>query len=307
MMWASRATSLPGICESLLSVSKVNGSGRDFPNGKLPALLQEGTRIDNYVREIKSILQASASATLELATVVHSAKRDLDTTEFTALAERTGWSPATFSKLITIDQNRQMLSEYIDRLPSAWTVLYRLAQLSTEQLARFDHLRKLRPDTRIRDIEEFLALKEHVTNAPVAPALHSQREEDRTAFCELARIEVAEELAAEARDEIKQRLEEAIEGFPAHLSFREPRTIAVRRHRDTLRAVLTTELQLILSRYNAENASVDQYQLDRIENAAWQYQHKQQKGAFARAISFFYDFLRRRRVSSVQASMVSVE
>src|SRR6185369_3306140 len=134
------------------------------------------------------------------------------------LAEQTGWSPATFSKFITIDERRERLTPYVSRLPSAWTVLYNLARLTDDQLSRLDKLRILRPSTRSRDISDFLTLKDTEIEAasPDGSSTELQPIGEPAALRELARIEVARELSLEATILIKPRLEEAVNGLPAH-------------------------------------------------------------------------------------------
>jgi hypothetical protein len=262
------------------------GLGRDFPNGNLPAVVEAQTTESNrslagFASLINSLSRCSAVATLKLAEVVSAAQASLDPEELDRLAELTKYSPGTFSKLIKIANCRARFEPLVGRLPAGWTVLYHLARLEAEQLDRLDAICGIRPDLTIRDIESFLDRTKRSGHETAAPADNVEPE----SFCELATIQVSTSLPAEAKERISELLKSCLADQPVHLDFPEPRGKAEQRHREKMVVQLRTALGSILASHCEARNAVNQSRYEAIESAAWQHQHKDQKGAYPYAAS----------------------
>jgi hypothetical protein len=101
-----------------------------FPNGN--SIL--GSSVLEYAERYQTFLNQTAEAILSLTETVFEARTNLSPDEFNQFKEEVGLnSRATVSKFIAIGKNVSLLRPYTDRLPHAWTTLYRLVQLKQFQ------------------------------------------------------------------------------------------------------------------------------------------------------------------------------
>ena len=103
-----------------------------FPNGNSivgPSVLQ-------YAERYQNCLNQTAESILALTETVYEAKQSLTDAEFNQFKEEVGLkSKSTVSKFLAIGQNSSRLKGCSDRLPHAWTTLYRLVQLTDDEFS----------------------------------------------------------------------------------------------------------------------------------------------------------------------------
>jgi hypothetical protein len=113
-----------------------------FPNGKELITPQ----ITGYVNRYQTFLRKTAESIVGLATTVLEAEESLNKVDFKIFCSQVGLdtNSPTFSKLKKIGENAARFNPYLDRLPSSWTTIYKLAKMTvndfqqvTEELTPF--------------------------------------------------------------------------------------------------------------------------------------------------------------------------
>ena len=103
-----------------------------FPNGNSIV----GPSVLEYASRYQTFLNQTAESILALTETVYEAKENLSDAEFKQFKEEVGLkSKSTVSKFLAIGEKSSRLKDHADRLPHAWTTLYRLVQLSDEEFA----------------------------------------------------------------------------------------------------------------------------------------------------------------------------
>ena len=87
----------------------------------------------NYAAQIMSLAKSGTENTIDMCEVFFQAKNSLGD-EFATLCAAINYDvqSATIKKYVLIGENADKFRQYIDRLPSAWTTLYQMTQLSDE-------------------------------------------------------------------------------------------------------------------------------------------------------------------------------
>ena len=89
--------------------------------------------VNDYVVEFNQFAIKTANAVIEMAHVVFCAKRDLGT-DFEKFCSGISFSSksSAIRKLIRIGERAEFLMKYAEKLPSTWTTVYRLTQLTDQ-------------------------------------------------------------------------------------------------------------------------------------------------------------------------------
>jgi hypothetical protein len=100
-----------------------------FPNGTEVVTPQ----ITGYINRYQTFLRKTAESIVGLATTVLEAEESLNKVDFKIFCSQVGLDTngTTFSKLKKIGENVARFNPYLDRLPSSWTTIYKLAKMST--------------------------------------------------------------------------------------------------------------------------------------------------------------------------------
>lgn len=170
-----------------------------------------GPSVLEYVERYQTFLNQTAEAVLSLTETVFEASINLNPDEFNQFKEEVGLnSRATISKFITIGKHVSVLRPHTDRLPHAWTTLYRLVQLKQFQ---FDKIKSsLRTDMTAADIERLLgrcACSPKRDHADIKLYLYKMNTEEKKEFVsdlkELVKeYEVAINTSAEFKAEMRE-------------------------------------------------------------------------------------------------------
>ena len=173
-----------------------------------------------------------------------------------------------------IYRRRARIEKYIDEVPAAWTIMYDLCRLSESQFSRLVDDKKLRPDLTTDTIKFYSAL---FARAP--------KSTDRSSKV-LAIIRVPSNIEpqklAEVRLSIGNALKPLLKGIAAKIDYPESKSDAKASARRDLAINLHDRLKKRLSKYKSARAGLSATNYELVENAAWQHQHKFQKGAFPR-------------------------
>ncbi len=116
----------------------------------------EKSPLEKLVEEYLAFNKSSAESILRVSETMVAAEREL-TDSFDAFCKRVGivkGSP-TYSKHKTIGENAHRLEPYLDRMPSAWTTIYKLAKLPPDQFLMI--ARDLTPALTAADIDSLLS------------------------------------------------------------------------------------------------------------------------------------------------------
>ena len=143
-----------------------------------------GPSVLEYVERYQTFLNQTAEAVLSLTETVYEASANLSHDEFNQFKEDVGLnSRATVSKFIAIGNNVRLLRPYADRLPHAWTTLYRLVQLKQFQ---FDKVKSyLNTDMTAADIERLLGRSKRskrISHADISLYLHKMILDEKKEF-----------------------------------------------------------------------------------------------------------------------------
>ena len=100
-----------------------------FPNGTEVVTPQ----ITGYINRYQTFLRKTAESIVGLATTVLEAEESLNKVDFKIFCSQVGLDTngTTFSKLKKIGESAARFNPYLDRLPSSWTTIYKLAKMST--------------------------------------------------------------------------------------------------------------------------------------------------------------------------------
>jgi hypothetical protein len=143
-----------------------------------------GPSVLEYAERYQTFLNQTAEAILSLTETVFEASTNLNPDEFIQFKEEVGLnSRATVSKFIAIGKKVSLLRPYTDRLPHAWTTLYRLVQLKQFQ---FDKVKSsLSTDMTAADIERILGRRSRSSkkvHADIKLYLYKMSSEEKKEF-----------------------------------------------------------------------------------------------------------------------------
>lgn len=100
----------------------------------------------SYAAQIMSLAKSGTENTIDMCEVFFHAKNSLGD-EFATLCAAINYDvqSATIKKYVLIGENADKFRQYIDRIPSAWTTLYQLTQLSDDQFHQLMEHGKITP------------------------------------------------------------------------------------------------------------------------------------------------------------------
>lgn len=100
----------------------------------------------SYAAQIMSLAKSGTENTIDMCEVFFQAKNSLGD-EFATLCAAINYDvqSATIKKYVLIGENADKFRQYIDRIPSAWTTLYQLTQLSDDQFHQLMEHGKITP------------------------------------------------------------------------------------------------------------------------------------------------------------------
>ena len=151
-----------------------------FPNGNSVV----GPNVLEYAKRYQTFLNQTAESILALTETVYEASINLSVDEFSQFQEEVGLnSKSTLSKFLAIGKNVNLLRPYSNRLPYAWTTLYKLVRMKSFQ---FDQIKDhLNTEMTAADIMKLLGRppkKAKKDNADIKLYLHSLLENEKQDF-----------------------------------------------------------------------------------------------------------------------------
>jgi hypothetical protein len=170
-----------------------------------------------------------------------------------------------------IHQHHARFDSRVHELPAAWTVLYDLTRLTDAQFKRLAEDNKIRPDLTNETIKFYAGLFSRPRAAKKGLRL-------------FATIRIPGSMDADSIEHLRvsvgAALKEALKDVHAQIDFPESKTEAQDRSRRELATKLHALLVKRLSTYKAARSNLSDRQYEVLENAAWQHQHKHQKGNY---------------------------
>lgn len=124
----------------------------------------------SYAAQIMSLAKSGTENTIDMCEVFFQAKNSLGE-EFATLCAAINYDvqSATIKKYVLIGENADKFRKYIDRIPSAWTTLYQLTQLSDDQFHQLMEHGKITPLSTGEEIK-LLANESKPKSKPKPPA-----------------------------------------------------------------------------------------------------------------------------------------
>jgi hypothetical protein len=254
-----------------------------FPDGKsaqgksIP--VDEDFTAAAYAVRIKAILDKTVDGIFEAARVVCAASEKLGKGEYLRLAALTGMSVGTLNKLKTIHERSARFADVMDALPATWTNIYELARLDDDQFALLRETRRLRPDLTGDEIKECSRRSQAGAREGLNRPLPTEREPHGARRRLAVTIMISEDLPQEGIDQIRIKIEEALKGQPVFLDFPEEAGKVRERTRRNLVPALQTKLKEFLSN-GGSGGELSVSDREVVDNAAWQFHHKKQKGEY---------------------------
>ena len=141
------------------SIINVTAPIQTLPNGNLDVVKPE---ILAYVDRYQSFLRKTAESILGLAETLVEAEAELNAVDFSIFCDNVGIvkpSP-TYSKLKQIGEKSDRFRPFVDRLPNAWTTIYKLSKLPTDQFSRVSA--SLTPFITSKEIDEQIGTSQNV-------------------------------------------------------------------------------------------------------------------------------------------------
>ena len=97
-------------------------------------------QVERFVSQYRTSIQKTASAILELANVVNTAKNELSKYKFLQFRKEIGAGDPTknsyINKLCMIAKNKERFMQIQEQLPASYTTLYALAKLKSDQFSK---------------------------------------------------------------------------------------------------------------------------------------------------------------------------
>lgn len=131
-------------------------------NLNLPATsVPNGTAVINpvvagFVERYRGFLRATAESLLGISRTLIEAEAKLDLVEFSMFLDEIGLQKdsSTYRKLKSIGESFSKLNPFVERLPNAWTTLYKLSRMEPGDFARVSS--RLTPFITAKEIDELL-------------------------------------------------------------------------------------------------------------------------------------------------------
>lgn len=105
-------------------------------------------QVEKFTNQYRLCIQKTASAILELANVVFTAKKKLTPKQFKEFRQKIGADPSKDSyikKLCVIGENQTRFATIQDKLPASYTTLYNLAKIDTDSFAKVNDAQIISP------------------------------------------------------------------------------------------------------------------------------------------------------------------
>lgn len=98
-------------------------------------------KVMKYVTRVNKFMRQSAESVIELSTTIIEAEQQLSDQDFKTFCDtiRIEKDSSTYSKHKKIAAARERLLACIEKLPHAWTTIYEIAKLSTEEFCQIEH------------------------------------------------------------------------------------------------------------------------------------------------------------------------
>lgn len=157
-------------------------------------------QVEKFVSQYRLCIQKTASAILELANVVFTAKNELSNKQFKEFRQEIGADSSKDSyikKLCVIAENQTRFTSIQDKLPASYTTLYNLAKIDTESFAKVIDAQIISPQMTAVRLSQCLNMstvsaKSKITSTPrkqcVRFALDLQNIDDSVALKVIAEV-----------------------------------------------------------------------------------------------------------------------
>ena len=91
--------------------------------------------VQTYLDRYNFAIRKTAQSVLELAATLLEAQEELGPVDFTIFLREVGFNEdsSTFKKFIAIAKKKHALEPHLEKLPNAWTTIYQLAKLNSDQ------------------------------------------------------------------------------------------------------------------------------------------------------------------------------
>jgi hypothetical protein len=182
-----------------------------------------GTEIDsstyvNLVQRYRHFAKESAANIVKLAETLVIAKQNLAPIHFDRFCDEVGLHQegSTYRKLTVIGENASRFEPFYDRLPNAWTTVYKLASIKQNEFDRVTKSEQFSPFMTAKTVSEVLG-NTPVSKKPSAAAitidLHSLGATDQLAvYGELNKLCERYKFSLKPNDALKELVEPAADG-----------------------------------------------------------------------------------------------
>lgn len=118
----------------------------------------DGPSVQHFVTRYLSITKKSAETIVELSATLYEAETELNSPNFQQFCDevKIEKGKSHHKKLRTIGKHHERLNRVVDRLPSCWTTIYKLAKLPSEDFQALVDDDVLSAHMKAKDIDEHL-------------------------------------------------------------------------------------------------------------------------------------------------------
>lgn len=133
----------------------------EITNIAAPSINNIDSDIQSYVERFHGFANKSAESVLQMCKVVSDAKAKLSDAYFNKFCLAIGLNKdaSAISKMTKIGKRFTILSQYKDHLPSAWTTLYRLSDMSDEAFKTAIEARQIHCNMTAKDLNSIAPSK----------------------------------------------------------------------------------------------------------------------------------------------------
>ena len=164
----------------------------------------------NLVQRYKHFAKESAANIVKLAETLVIAKQNLAPVHFNAFCEEVGLDQdgSTYRKLIVIGEKASRFEPFYDRLPNAWTTVYKLASIEQDEFDRVTSSQQFNPFMTAKAVTEVLGkapVSKKASAAAITIDLHDLGASEQLAvYGELNKLSERFKISLKLNDALKE-------------------------------------------------------------------------------------------------------
>ena len=172
----------------------------------------------NLVQRYRHFAKESAANIVKLAETLVIAKQNLAPVHFDEFCDEVGLHKdgSTYRKLMIIGENASRFEPFYDRLPNAWTTVYKLASIKQNEFDRVTKSEQFSPFMTAKDVTEVLGktpVNKKVSAAAITIDLHSLGATDQLAvYGELNKLCERYKFSLKLNEALKELVEPSTHG-----------------------------------------------------------------------------------------------